>query len=187
MPDTDRRGPTAPTASQLQIDERDAERSAKIQRMHTMQLAALDTAVRNLGAQKADEGAEPEVGFEAPGPPFEIVPTDPFALLDFWHSISGANTLHVNGGKVPIVGKNITVAAASVDCPGTDTGALYVYLEVSTSAETAQIVTSAVSSEPVTELGTMRKVLYELHKTNGSIVIDAIRITDPWVLPAYVQ
>jgi len=123
-----------------------------------------------------------------PSPPADL------SKLDFWHSIAGLNTLSVNGGKVPIVGKNITVAAASVDCPGVDTGALYVYLEVSTSdvpktwnTATAQIVTSAVSSEPVTELGTMRKVLYELHKASGRIVIDAIRITDPWVLPAYVQ
>ena len=113
--------------------------------------------------------------------------TADLSKLDFWHSIAGLNTLSVNGGKVPIVGKNITVAAASVDCPGTDTGALYVYLEVSTSAEIAHIVTSAVSSEPVTELGTMRKVLYELHKASGRIVIDGIRITDPWVFPAYVQ
>jgi hypothetical protein len=107
--------------------------------------------------------------------------------LDYWYSITGVNTLHVNGGKVPILGQNITVAAADVDCPGTDTGALYVYLEVQVAGKTGTIVTTAVSSEPVTELGVMRKVLYQLHKSSGSIVIEAIRITDPWVLPLFVE
>ena len=107
--------------------------------------------------------------------------------LDYWYSITGANTLRVNGGKVPILGQNITVAAADVDCPGDDTGALYAYMEVNVAAKTGTIVATAVSGEPVTELGTMRKVLYELHKASGSIVIDAIRITDPWVLPLFVE
>ena len=133
MPDTDRRGPTAPTASQLQIDERDAERSAKIQRMHTMQLAALDTAVRNLGAQKADEGAEPEVRFDAPGPPFEIVslpaalpwavtsttlatPTvttgDGFFVTDY---DSGTRYDKLTGVSPTITGTGVLVAQLTVD------------------------------------------------------------------------
>jgi len=109
------------------------------------------------------------------------------SLLDYWYSITGANTLHVNGGKVPILGSNITVAAKDVDCPGTDTGALYVYMEVVVGEKTAAIIASAVSSEPVTELGVVRRVLYEIHKASGSIVIDAIRITDPWLLPVFVE
>jgi hypothetical protein len=108
-------------------------------------------------------------------------------LLDFWYGITGPNTLHINGGKVPIVGANISVAAVDVDCPGTDTGARYAYLEVSVAEATASIAAVASSTEPVSEVGIARRVLYELHKSSGSIVIDAIRITDPWILPVLAE
>ena len=115
---------------------------------------------------------------------FYIEDTD-LSKVDYWYSVKGVNTLHVNGGIIPVLAGNIPVAAVDVNCPGTDTGTLYVYLEVSMTAWTASIVAVAVATEPKTELNIARKILYEVKKVGGAIVIEHIRIFDPWILPLY--